>query len=97
MECHHIVVISTLCNDFQFLTFIPSPTLPAGVEPVKAKEWSADSLAWFKDHVLDNNFFALKLLEVGNHSCITLLDTSSGQTVDVRVAMKEAGFAEFHT
>ena len=66
------------------------------MEPVDGKDWSAESLSWFENYASEKDFFAVKLLEVGNHSCITLLDTASGgKTVDVRDALKSAGFAKF--
>lgn len=65
------------------------------MEPVDGKDWSEKSLHWFTDYTSERNFFAVKLLEVGNHSCITLLDTSAGDTVDVRDALKDAGYAKF--
>ena len=60
------------------------------------KDWSETSFQWFRDYVLEKDLFAVKLVEVGNHSCITLLDTSvEGKTVDVREKMKDTGFANF--
>ena len=62
-----------------------------------SKEWSKEAMAWFSKRVLDKSFFAMELTKDRGISCITLLDTSQGKTVDVRDALKSAGFAKSST
>jgi len=66
------------------------------VEPVDSVEWSEDALKWFKDYVLEKDFFAMELTKGSTHSHMTLLDTSTNRDVDVRDALKEAGFAQLY-
>ncbi len=69
--------------------------LPA-VEPVgDDKEWSEEATTWFSNSVLDQVLFAMELTKDNGVSCISLLDTSQGKTIDVRDALKNAGFAKF--
>ena len=67
----------------------------AAVEPKSDQEWPAEALKWFENYTSERDFYAMKLTEVGHHSCITLLDTANGKTVDVREALRDAGWAKF--
>jgi hypothetical protein len=42
---------------------------------------------------MDKPFFAVEMDRDASCSCITLLDTSGPTTVDIRDALKDAGFA----
>ena len=65
------------------------------MEPVGVKEWSEEATTWFSESVLDQVVYAVELTKDKGVSCVTLLDTSKGKTVDVRDALKNAGFAKF--
>lgn len=65
------------------------------LQPLNSVEWSAEANSWFEERVLCKNFYAVEMDRGAKCSCITLLDTSGPETVDIRAALKNAGFANF--
>lgn len=67
----------------------------AALQPLGGVEWPEPANLWFQDRVFEKSFFAIELDYTPDASSISLLDTSGAETVDVRDAVKDAGFATF--
>ena len=68
----------------------------SALQPLDSLEWSKQANSWFENRVVEKIFFAVEMgKDAHGRSYTTLLDTSLDNTVDIRDALKDAGFASF--